>query len=138
MELAKPVKIKAEVMWCFHNKQNEMSNKYQVDLCNLSEGAVKAIQNLGLEVRKRDDKPEKGYFITAKSSIPIKVFSQDGDDLAEVAIGNGSKAVVLLSSYEWQWKNKSGCSASIKKMVIEELHSYDGEDSSSEDDDDIL
>jgi hypothetical protein len=138
MELAKPVKIKAEVMWCFHNKQNEMSNKYQVDLCNLSEGAVKALKSLGLEPRQRDDKPEKGFYITAKSNIPIKVFSQDGDDLSEVAIGNGSKAVVLISSYEWKWKNKSGCSATIKKMVIEELHSYDGEDSSEQEDDDIL
>jgi len=135
MENAKPVKIKAEVQWCFHNKQNEMSNKYQVDLCNLSEGAVKALESLNLEVRSREDKPEKGFYITAKSSIPIKVFDSEGNDLANVAIGNGSKAVALVTSYSWKWKNKEGTSASLKKMVIEELQAYDGD---SEDDDDIL
>lgn len=135
MENAKPVKIKAEVQWCFHNKQNEMSNKYQVDLCNLSEGAVKALESLGLEVRSRQDKPEKGFYIIAKSSIPIKIFDTDGNDLADVAIGNGSKAVALVSSYDWTWKNKTGTSPSLKKMVIEDLQLYSSPD---EEDDEIL
>ena len=134
MENAKPVKIKAEVQWCFHNKPNEMSNKYQVDLCNLSEGAVKALESLNLEVRSREDKPEKGFYITAKSNIPIKVFDSEGNDLADVAIGNGSKAVALVSSYDWTWKNKKGTSASFKKMFIEHLQAY----SAPDDDDDIL
>jgi hypothetical protein len=138
MDTAKPIKVKAEVMWCFHNKLNEMTNKYSVDLCNLSPGAIKAIESMGIEVRTRDDKPEKGNFITCKSSIPIKVFAADGEDLSNVAIGNGSKAVVLLSSYEWKYKNKSGVSPSIKKMVIEELQSYDSPEDDGEDDDDVL
>lgn len=135
MENAKPVKIKAEVQWCFHNKPNEMSNKYQVDLCNLSDGAVKALESLGLEVRSREDKPEKGFYITAKSSIPIKVFDGEGNDLADVAIGNGSKAVALVTSYSWTWKNKKGTSASLKKMVIEDLQAYSAPD---DEEDDIL
>jgi hypothetical protein len=93
---------------------------------------------MGIEVRTRDDKPEKGNFITCKSSIPIKVFAADGEDLSNVAIGNGSKAVVLLSSYEWKYKNKSGVSPSIKKMVIEELQSYDSPEDGDDDDDDVL
>jgi hypothetical protein len=112
-----------------------MSNKYQVDLCNLSEGAVKALESLGLEVRSRQDKPEKGFYITAKSSIPIKIFDTDGNDLADVAIGNGSKAVALVSSYDWTWKNKTGTSPSLKKMVIEDLQLYSSPD---EEDDEIL
>jgi hypothetical protein len=112
-----------------------MSGKFQVDLCNLSDGAVKALESLGLEVRSREDKPEKGFYITAKSSIPIKVFDAEGNDLANVAIGNGSKAVALVTSYSWKWKNKEGTSASLKKMVIEELQAYDGD---SEEEDDIL
>lgn len=106
-DLVKPVKIKAEVMWCFHNKPNEMSGKYQMDLCNLSENAVSALESLGLEVRKREDKPEKGFFITAKSAMPIKVFDGKGEDLSNVAIGNGSTAVAVISAYDWKWKNKT-------------------------------
>jgi hypothetical protein len=135
-ELAKPVKVRAEVQWCFHNKPSEMSGKYQVDLCNLSQAAVKAIESLGLSVRKRDDKPEKGWFITAKSAQPIRIYDSNGNDLNNVNIGNGSKAVVVLSSYDWTWKNKTGRSASIKKMIVEELHAFEAE--GDEEDDDIL
>ena len=136
-EPQKPVKFRAEAMWCFHNKPNEMSGKYQMDLCNLSQNAVDAIKSLGLEVRSRPDKPEKGFFITAKSNNPISVFDARGEDLSNVAIGNGSKVVVVLSSYDWSWKNKKGRSASIKKLVVEELQSYDGGEA-EDDSDDIL
>jgi hypothetical protein len=137
-EPQKPVKFRAEIMWSCHNKVNEMSGKYQMELTNLSQNAVDAIKSLGLEVRKRDDKPEKGFFITAKSNNPIKVFDAKGEDLSNVAIGNGSKAVVVLSSYDWSWKNKKGRSASLKKVVVEELQSYDGGEAEDDGDDDVL
>jgi len=135
MENEKPVKIKAEVQWCFHSKPNAMSEKYQIDLCNLSEGAVKALESMGIKTRTRDDKPEKGHFVTAKSSIPIKVFDQEGNDLADVAIGNGSRAVALVTYYPWEFQNRKGRSASIKKMVVEDLKAYTPDE---EEDDDIL
>lgn len=134
-DLAKPVKVKAEVMWCFHNKPNEMSGKYQLDLCNLSDSAVTALEGLGLEVRKREDKPEKGFFITAKSAMPIKVFDSRGEDLANVAIGNGSVAVAVIGAYDWKWKNKTGRSATVKKLVIEELQAYEAPEGGNQDDD---
>lgn len=133
--LEKPVKVKAEVMWCFHNKPSDMSGKYQLDLCNLSENAISALQGIGLDPRQRADKPEKGYFITAKSSNPIKVFDESGDDLSNTVIGNGSIAVAVIAGYDWEWKGKKGRSASIKKLVISDLKEYAGSDNS---DDDIL
>ena len=86
-DLAKPVKVKSTIMWCFHNKPNEMSNKFQVDLCNLSDNAVKALESLGIEVRKREDKPEKGFFITCKSTIPMKIFDASGGIVTGKQIG---------------------------------------------------
>ena len=70
--IEKPIKVEAEVQWAFFNKKNEMSGKFQVDLTNLSDNAVKALQDAGLEPRNREDKPEKGWFITAKSNYEIK------------------------------------------------------------------
>ena len=131
-DLSKPVKIKATLMWCNHNKVNEMSNKFQVDLCNLSDNAVKALESLGLEVRKREDKPEKGFYITCKSTVPMKVFDANGGDLSNVAIGNGSTATAVVGAYAWSWKNKSGVSASLTKMVVENLVAYDAPDSVAE------
>jgi len=137
METSNRVKLKADVMWAFLDRQNEMSQKYQVDLCNLSDAAVEALEGMGIGVRQKDD---KGYFITCKSSNPIKAFDRDGDVIEGISIGNGSKAVAMVGSYEWNWKNKAGVSPSLKKLVITDLVSYEGADPElvNGDDDEIL
>ena len=38
------VKIKADIMWAYLSRTNDMSGKYQVDLCNLSDNAVQALE----------------------------------------------------------------------------------------------
>lgn len=133
--LAKPVKVKATLMWCNHNKVNEMSGKFQVDLCNLSDNAVTALESLGLEVRKREDKPEKGFYITCKSTVPMKVFDATGNDLNNIAIGNGSTATAVVGAYSWSWKNKKGTSASLTKLVVDNLVAYDAPEAEQETED---
>jgi hypothetical protein len=129
MSDAKPVTVKATVMWCNHNKINEMSNKYQLELTNLSENAVKALEGIGLEVRKREDKPEKGFYITCKSVRQMdKIFDKTGASLIDVAIGNGSTGTAIVGTYDWSFKNKKGLSASLIKMTIDNLVAYDAED----------
>jgi hypothetical protein len=129
MSDAKPVTVKATVMWCNHNKLNEMSNKYQLELTNLSENAVKALEGIGLEVRKREDKPEKGFYITCKSVRQMdKIFDKTGASLIDVAIGNGSTGTAVVGTYDWAFKNKKGLSASLIKMTIDNLVAYDAED----------
>lgn len=129
MSDAKPVTVKATVMWCNHNKLNEMSNKYQLELTNLSENAVKALEGIGLEVRKREDKPEKGFYITCKSVRQMdKIFDKTGASLIDVAIGNGSTGTAIVGTYDWSFKNKKGLSASLIKMTIDNLVAYDAED----------
>jgi hypothetical protein len=100
-----------------------MSGKYQVDLCNLSDAACKALEEMGIEVKSNGDKPEQGKYITCKSSNPIKAFDNDGDEIDEI-VGNGSKAKALISSYEWKYKNKSGVSPSLVKLVVTDLIVY--------------
>ena len=129
MSDAKPVTVKATVMWCNHNKVNEMSSKYQLELINLSENAVKALEGIGLEVRKREDKPEKGFYITCKSVRQMdKIFDKTGASLIDVAIGNGSTGTAVVGTYDWSFKNKKGLSASLIKMTIDNLVAYDAED----------
>jgi len=136
MENTQRVKIKADVMWAYMDKPNEMSGKYQVDLCNLSDPAVQAIESLGVSVRQKDD---KGYFITCKSNKPIRAYDKNGDEIEGISIGNGSKAIAMVGFYEWNWKNKAGVSPSLKKLVIDELVTYEGaEPVESFDDDEVL
>lgn len=133
--LEKPIKFEAEVQWAFFNKKSEMSGKYQVDLTNLSEGAVKALQDAGLEPRQREDKPEKGWFITAKSNYEIKPIDNSGTEITD-AVGNGSRAIALIKPYEWSWKNKKGVSPSLVKIIITDLKVYNP-DSTVEEEDEI-
>jgi len=129
MSDAKPVTVKATVMWCNHNKVNEMSSKYQLELTNLSDNAVKALEGIGLEVRKREDKPEKGFYITCKSVRQMdKIFDKTGASLIDVSIGNGSTGTAIVGTYDWSFKNKKGLSASLIKMTIDNLVAYDAED----------
>jgi hypothetical protein len=129
------VKIKADIMWANFDKPNEMSGKYQVDLCNLSDAAVEAIEGMGITVRQKED---KGYFITCKSNQPIKPFDKSGEALEGVSVGNGSKSIAMVGSYEWTFKNKEGISPSLKKLVITDLVTMEDGEPVSVDDDEIL
>lgn len=132
------VKVKADIFWAFTDRQNDMSNKYQVDLCNLSDAAVKALESMGIEVRSNNKAPEKGMFITCKSANPIKSYDTEGQQLTgfppmedggasphSVQIGNGSQAIALVGFYEWSYKNKAGVSPSLRKLVVTDLIKYE-------------
>lgn len=119
----KPVKVSAEIQWAFFDKPNEMSGKFQADLTNLSDQAVAALESVGLAPRKREDKPEKGWFLTVKSNYAIQPYDKDGKEIKDI-VGNGSKAVALIKPYSWKWKNKEGVSASLAKIVVTDLVKY--------------
>ena len=135
----KPVKVAAEIQWAFFDKPNEMSGKFQADLTNLSDQAVKALESVGLAPRKREDKPEKGWFLTVKSNYAIQPYDKDGNEIKDI-VGNGSKAVALIKPYSWKWKNKEGVSASLAKIVVTDLVKYtaEGAEETADMDDDIL
>jgi len=123
----KPLKIKAAVQWAFLDQRNDMSGKYQVDLCDLSKAAVDALAAMGVEAQHKD---EKGFYITCKSkNYPIEAQTTDGERLAPgTKVGNGSKVTAIVSAYPWTFKNKKGWSPSIKKLVITELIEYKGKE----------
>lgn len=117
--------LRATVMWAQLEQVNDMSGKYQVDLTNLSDNAVEALEALGIEVGFTE---EKQSFITCKSTRPIYASGPDGESLRGVKIGNGSAAVAVVNPYEWKFKGKTGVSPSLKKLVITDLEVYDEDD----------
>jgi hypothetical protein len=121
MNMNPAIKIKADILWAFTDKPNEMSGKYQIDLCNLSDRATKELEKLGIEVRSKEG---QGHFITCKSNKPIRVYDDGGSILDGVVIGNGSKAVAAVSFYEWSFKGKKGVSPALRKLVITDLVEY--------------
>jgi len=132
------VKIKADIMWAYLSRTNDMSGKYQVDLCNLSDNAVQALEGMGISVPQKEG---KGYYVTCKSTRPIRAYSKEGEELDGEIVGNESKAVAMITPYHWNWKNKEGVSPSLKKLVITDLVEYAGDVEQvaiQEDDDEIL
>ena len=129
------IKVKADIMWAQLDKVNEMSGKFQVDLCNLSDAAVAALEEMGITVPEKEG---RGKYITCKSANPIKAFDNDGDEIVGVKVGNGSKAKAVITAYEWKYKNKKGVSPSIRKLVITDLIEYDSGGAVDLSDDEVL
>ena len=119
--MTEAVKIKAEIMWASLTKPNEMSGKYQVDLCNLSDKATEALESMGLVVKTKEG---KGRFITCKSTRPITIYDDGGTVLDGSLLGNGSQAVALVDAWEWQYQTKKGISPGLKKLVITDYKTY--------------
>ena len=136
-EEKKAIKLKADVYWCQHNKVNDMSGKFQLNLCNLSDAAVEALEEMGISVQTGEEKKaDMGRYITCKSEKPIRIFDTDNDEITE-AIGNGSKGKALVSSYSWTYKNKKGVSPALRKLIITDLVEY-AAGGGNLDDEDIL
>lgn len=132
-----PVKIKATVMWACLDVPNDMSGKYEVDLCKLSDAAVQALNDMGLEVKNNGD--DKENFIKCRSTRPIHAFDDQGLRIDGLSVGNGSEAVAVVGSYSWTFKSKEGVSPALKKLVITDLVIYgDSETVTVDTDDDIL
>ena len=117
------VKVKADIMWAHLDKVNDMSGKFQVDLCNLSDKAAEALQDIGLEVKFKDG---KGKYITCKSTRPIYAFD-DGGSQIDAQVGNGSKGVALVGTYSWAYQKKKGVSPALKRLVITDMLEYGGQ-----------
>ena len=113
------------LMWASLDTKNSMSEKYQVDLTNLSPENVERLHGLGLAVKTRPDKPEKGAFITPKSLFPIVALDKRKQPI-KASVGNGTKANVLVSYYIPKRKplGAPDRSPTILELVITELTEY--------------
>ena len=117
-----------ELMWPFLYERNKLSSKYQVDIVNLSDDQVEAIEKTGVTVRQDANKPEKGFFITCKSTnYEITPYDKNGDVIpSSIKVGNGSKANIMVKPYAWKSPTgQSGMSLSIAKLVVTDLNKYE-------------
>lgn len=130
------VALKATVMWAYLDKVNDLSGKYQLDLCHLSDKAVAALESSGIKVLSKDD---KGSYITCKSARVIKAFDSQGQEIEGSTLGNGSECVATVTPYEWKFKAKTGVSPSLKKLKITKLVEYSGGEGGADvDEDEVL
>ena len=69
--------VRGNAMWASVFDKNTLSDKYQIDICNLDNKTVKELEKAGLKVKSGEgDKADKGSYIIAKSTFPPKVMDR--------------------------------------------------------------
>ena len=122
--------VRGTAMWANVFDKNTLSDKYQIDICNLDKDTVKELEKAGMNVKKGDgEKADKGNFITAKSTFPPKVMDKGKRRWDEdTKIGNGSAVKCSIDLFEWSMNGKNGVSAGIKAVMVTNLIEYEGDD----------
>ena len=123
--------VRGKAEWASVFEPNELSGKYQVDICNLDKKTVNELESVGIDVKTGEgDKAEKGRYIIAKSAkYPPKIVDNRGDVIdATVLIGNGSQIKASIRPYEWNFKGKAGVGAGLNSLMVLSLVEYGGLD----------
>lgn len=125
-----PIKIEAQAYWFSFLEKNEMSDKYQVDISQLSESQVDRLEGMGISVKNKGD--DRGYFVTAKSvKFAPRVEDVDGFQMKD-PVGNGSTCTFIVKPYDYNFRGKTGVGLGITKARVEDLVVYDAGDNFDE------
>jgi len=121
-------------MWArvLEGQPNNLSNKYQVDVCNLSSEVVKQLESYGVPI-KNDE--ERGSFVTAKAIRPPRVMDASKRLWDDTIIGNGSTIKISAKPYDWTYKGKSGVSLGLNQLMVVNLVEYEMEELDAEESD---
>jgi len=119
MQNHNPLKIEATAFWFSFLEKNEMSDKYQVDISELTEDHVERLEGMGVSVKNKGD--SRGYFVTAKSSKwAPHVEDTEGFKMTE-PVGNGSKCTFIVKPFDYNFKGKTGVSLGLSKARVNDL-----------------
>jgi len=125
--------IEGTAYWTKLNQKDEYSNKYQMDIGNLSEETKELLKENGVKLKNKDD--DRGEFITPRSKFAVPVMDSNKEPFdSESLIGNGSsvKARVAFNKSH-PMVEKYGTSLYLNKVQIVELVKYGNEDSDFDD-----
>lgn len=118
--------LRGTAMWASvcDGKPNDLSKKYQVDICNLSNEDSDKLKEAGIAVKNGAD---KGNFVIAKGAYPPKVMDSSKipwDFERKGLIGNGSSIKVSCRPYNWTFKTTAGTSLGLNELMVVSLISY--------------
>ena len=104
---------------------------WSIDVSNLDEKNINQAKADGLDVKNKGD--DRGSFVTIKRKVRRKdgnmnkqpeVVDAAKRNIANTMIGNGSEVNVLYSTYEWEFKGRSGVSADLRAVQVTNLVPY--------------
>jgi hypothetical protein len=139
METNKPLRITGEIFYATDmvefNEYTAEKQTYVAQIGKLSAAAVEKLREMGVHVGEND---VKGLNITCKSKYKHAPVDENGNEIDPKIIGNGTKCVALVSTYDWKFGKKSGKAASLKKLIVTDLVKYEPNSKEEETFDDVL
>lgn len=112
------LKMNCELYWAHLTKEDKLSKKFSVKLCNLSEAAVAALKGMGLKPKYNDEHEEYGKHITVRSKYPIPAFfAEDGSEVTTYC-GNGTKAIATIKARPFTYEGRSGLTTTVIRLDI--------------------
>ena len=115
--------LQGKAYWAKLSTPDEMSGKYQIDVCNLSDSTVDLLKKHGVIPKNRDD--ERGDFITARSKFDVPIIDINKDSIQGTKIGNGSDVKVKIGfNKDHPMVGQYGTSMYVHKVMVTKLVTY--------------
>ena len=126
--------IKGSAYWASIVSPNttfDSDGVWSVDVGNLDKKNLEVAKTDGLEIKNKGD--DRGDFVTVKRKVRRKdggmnkapeVKDAQKRTMINTLIGNGSEVNVLYSTYEWEFKGRSGVSADLRAIQVTNLVPY--------------
>ena len=128
--------ISGKAFWTKLNRKDEYSDKYQLDVGDLSEKSKEVLTSHGVKLKNKND--DRGEFITARTQYLVPVIDSDKKVIdSDTLIGNGSSVRVKIDFNKTHpFVEKYGTYMYLKKVQVTELVEYGRDD--FDDDDDLI
>lgn len=121
------VVVHGKIMWAHLDKENEMSGKYQLDICQLDDADAKLLEAAGLDVKEGGEKkPTHGRYVTPKATRQVTVVDANKDAWDDLGnIGNETEAKVCIRAYDYNYNGKKGVAAGLQAVQVLNHVKYD-------------
>ena len=128
--------ISGKAFWTKLNRKDEYSDKYQMDIGDLSDKSKEVLTSHGVKLKNKND--DRGEFITARTQYLVPVIDSNKKVIdSDTLIGNGSSVRVKIDFNKTHpFVEKYGTSMYLKKVQVTELVEYGKDD--FDDDDDLV
>jgi hypothetical protein len=129
--------ISGKAYWTKLNRKDEYSDKYQMDIGDLSDKSKEVLASHGVMLKNKDD--DRGEFVTAKTRYTVPVMDSDKQVMDQnTLIGNGSSVKVKVAfNKNHAFVDKYGTSLYLNKVQVTDLVQYGGKDEFDDEDEEL-
>jgi hypothetical protein len=119
----KPIKVRGELFYTrdlhtINTFFDEDNDRYECTVGKLSEAAAKALDEIGVRVKEKDD---AGKFIRSKSKFVFEPVDREGNKIDPKVVGSGTKVEALITAYDHKLSKKWGKGVRIQKLIVTDL-----------------